>query len=145
MQEAQDLALVLAEASMDSHRTVNGYSALLINAVEHGNLGIGYADKSQLLQEGRWADEIESRLHHPSYSDRKVNVVLEKTVTSTAVTITDQGRGFNWHNYLDFKPERAFDLHGRGIAISRAVSFDSIGYLGNGNTVVTTVNMSSSA
>jgi DNA-binding response OmpR family regulator len=43
LDEARDLALLLADASMESARTVVGYSELLINAVEHGNLGIGYA------------------------------------------------------------------------------------------------------
>ena len=30
-----------------------------------------------------------------------------------------------------------FDLHGRGIAMSKTVSFDSLEYLGKGNCVVT--------
>lgn len=137
--EAKTLALWLANASLDPARTVNGYSELLINAVEHGNLGITYAEKGRLLSEGRWADEVESRLKMPPYSKRIVKVVLEKTASACTVTITDQGDGFDWRHYIDFSPERAFDLHGRGIAMSRAMSFDSLEYPGNGNTVVTTV------
>jgi DNA-binding response OmpR family regulator len=76
--EAKDLALLLADASMDPSRTVVGYSELLINAVEHGNLGISYADKSRLLGEGRWAEEVEQRLHNPDFADRVVTVMLEK-------------------------------------------------------------------
>ena len=55
------------------------------------------------------------------------------------VTITDQGNGFDWQTYMEFNPERVFDLHGRGIAMSKAISFDSLEYLGKGNCVVTTV------
>lgn len=139
LQEAKDLALWLANASLNPERTVNGYFELLVNAVEHGNLGIGYAKKSRLLNEERWMDEIESRLKAPLYSDRMVKVVLEKTASACTVTITDQGSGFDWQNYVDFSPERVFDLHGRGIALSKTMSFDSIEYLGNGNTVVATV------
>lgn len=40
LQEAKILALWLANVSLDPGRTVNGYSELLINAVEHGNLGL---------------------------------------------------------------------------------------------------------
>jgi hypothetical protein len=58
-----------------------------------------------------------------------------------AVTIIDQGDGFNWQPYLEFSPERAFDLHGRGVAMSKAASFDSLEYQGNGNTVVTRVKL----
>lgn len=139
LQEAKDLALFLAGASMDPGRTVNGYSELLINAIEHGNLGITYAEKNQLLSEGRWAEEIESRLQHPPCSERLVNVVMEKTASVCTVTITDQGNGFDWQHYIDFSPERAFDLNGRGIAMSKVMSFDDLQYLGNGNTVVITV------
>lgn len=139
LQEAKDLALLLADASLDPGRTVNGYSELLINAVEHGNLGITYAEKSQLLSDGRWAEEVESRLQRPPYSERLVNVLMEKTASACIVTIADQGSGFDWQNYVDFSPERAFDLHGRGIAMSRVMSFDELKYLGSGNTVVITV------
>lgn len=137
--EARDLALLLADASMNPARTVTGYSELLINAVEHGNLGISYAEKSRLLSEGRWLDEVEARLKHPDYSCHLVNVTLEKTDAAFRVTIADQGKGFDWTTYVEFSPERAFDLNGRGIAMSKALSFDSIEYMGNGSSVVTTV------
>lgn len=140
--EAKDLALLLADASMNPSRTVTGYSELLINAVEHGNLGISYHDKSQLLSEGRWHEEVETRLQHPDYAQREVKVILEKTPTRCCVTIIDQGQGFDWRKYIDFNPDRAFDLHGRGIAMSKAMSFDHLEYQGNGNTVSATVHLS---
>ena len=137
--EARDLALLLADASMNPGRTVTGYSELLINAVEHGNLGISYVEKSRLLSEGRWLEEVEARLINPDYSSRLVNVVLEKTDVACLVTITDQGEGFDWKAYVEFSPERVFDLNGRGIAMSKALSFDSLEYVGNGSSVVATV------
>jgi len=139
LQEARDLALWLADASLDPARTVNGYSELLINAIEHGNLGITYAEKSQLMSAGNWQDEIETRLQCPPYSERMVYVSMQRTTSACIVTIADQGDGFDWQNYIDFSPERVFDLHGRGIAMSKAMSFDGIEYIGNGNTVVITV------
>jgi hypothetical protein len=142
LEEARDLALLLADASMYPARTVSGYSELLVNAVEHGNLGISYAEKSRLLGEGRWLDEVEARLKLPEYAGRVVDVVLERTDAVCRVTITDQGRGFDWASYVDFSPDRVFDLNGRGIAMSRALSFDSLEYLGSGNSVVTTVRRS---
>ena len=139
LSEARDLALLLADASMAPERTINGYSELLINAVEHGNLGISYAEKGRLLSEGQWMEEVEARLQQPQYSAKAVNVTLEKTAAASIVTITDQGDGFNWQAYLEFSPERAFDLHGRGIAMSKATSFDDLEYLGNGSGVMATV------
>lgn len=139
--EAKDLALLLADASMDPARTVVGYSELLINAVEHGNLGISYADKSRLLESGRWAEEVADRLRSPDYAARMVAVTLERIDGASRVTIADQGPGFDWRSYLEFSAERVFDLHGRGIAMSKAVSFDSLEYQGSGNVVVATVRL----
>lgn len=140
--DAKDLALLLAEASMAAGRTLNGYAELLINAVEHGNLGITYAEKSRLLNEGTWEQEVHARLQDPLYSAREVKVRLERNESAYVVTIQDEGNGFDWQSYLEFSPERAFDLHGRGIAMSKALSFDKLEYSGNGNTVVATVAVS---
>lgn len=141
LKQAKNLALWLADLSGTPERTVNAYSELLINAVEHGNLGISYKEKGQLIKNGHWADEIATRLQRTPFCQRRVKVMMEKIGADCVVTIQDQGHGFNWSNYLDFSPERAFDLHGRGIAMSRLLGFDSMEYLGNGNTVVTVVKM----
>jgi len=139
LSEAKDLALLLADCSMSPERTLNGYLELLINAVEHGNLGISYAEKSLLMKEGCWVEAVESRQRQPEYQNRMVQVILEKTASASVVTITDEGTGFDWQSYLEFSPERAFDLHGRGIAMSKAMCFDNLEYMGSGNVVVATV------
>ncbi len=139
LQQARSLALLLASASGRPERTINGYAELLVNAVEHGNLGISYAEKSALLAAGTWVQEMERRLAQPEYAARRVEVVAERDARRFTVTITDQGEGFDWSRYLDFQPERAFDLNGRGIAMSRTFSFDRVEYLDRGNRVVATV------
>jgi DNA-binding response OmpR family regulator len=143
LDEARDLALLLADASMDPARTVVGYSELLVNAVEHGNLGISYEEKGGLLASGRWSEEVEARLRLPDLGARVVRVKLEKLPGVCRVTIADQGEGFDWKSFLEFSPERAFDLHGRGIAMSRTVSFDALEYHGKGNIVVASVSLPS--
>jgi len=57
--------------------------------------------------------------------------------------IQDQGDGFDWQNYLDISPERAFDSHGRGIAMACMYSFDKVEYHGNGNMVSAIVSLHS--
>jgi len=61
-------------------------------------------------------------------------VHLVRDADGLSLTIEDQGQGFALQDYLEFSPARAFDLHGRGIAMA-STSFDSIEYRGNGNTV----------
>jgi CheY-like chemotaxis protein len=141
LREARDLALFLADISMCPERTVTGYLELLINAVEHGNLGISYAEKTKLLIADKWDDEIESRLQSLPYAELRVKVIVEKNAEKLTVTITDQGHGFDWNKYLDFDPERAFDLHGRGIAMSRGACFDELEFLGKGNSVMASVRL----
>ena len=133
--DARTLAQSLARACPDPGRAVLGLQELLINAVEHGNYGISYAAKSQLMAEDRWNQELARLASDPDCSQRRVTVHLSRTPEQFSLTIQDEGAGFDWKEYLDFSPARAFDLHGRGIAMARLTSFDFMEYRGNGNTV----------
>ncbi len=137
LDEASYIGTLLASAFPDSDLVVVGLTELLINAVEHGNLEIGYALKSELLTKGTWRDEIERRLQMPPYNDRYVDVTLKKLSGEIRLHIKDDGAGFDWRSYLEIRPERIYDSHGRGIAISKDLSFDVVEYLGKGNEVKT--------
>ncbi|WP_299443421.1 SpoIIE family protein phosphatase [uncultured Rhodospira sp.] len=139
LEEASDLATSLAVAFPDPPRQVIGLSELMTNAVEHGNLGITYAEKSDLLARGCLQAEVEDRLSRPEYRDRVVEVTIRREVDRIAVTIADQGEGFNWRDYLEMDTQRVFDIHGRGIALARRISFDSLEYKGRGNEVEASV------
>jgi CheY-like chemotaxis protein len=141
LDEAKNLARGLAAACPDPGRSALGLQELLVNAVEHGNLAISYADKTRLMLDDSWRDEVERRLTHPEYGQRRVTVNLERSDSTLAITIQDQGDGFAWQDYLEFSEDRAFDPHGRGIAMSRLTSFDSLEYRGNGNTVIISLSL----
>jgi DNA-binding response OmpR family regulator len=140
IEEARGLAAVLANACPDAEATVIGLTELLVNAVEHGNLGITYDEKSALLAEGSWAAEIERRLTLPENLRKRVDVRFHRADAELSFTICDCGSGFEWTRYLDIDPRRAFDRHGRGILMARHVSFSSVEYRGCGNEVVATVS-----
>lgn len=118
-----------------------GLSDLMVNAVEHGNLGVSYREKTLLKWEGDWEAEIGRRLRLPQFRDRYGTVRVERLPESIRFTIVDQGEGFDWSQYLEFDPDRAFDPNGRGIAMARMMSFASLEYLGRGNAVVATVSL----
>lgn len=139
--QARALAQSLARAFPDPSRAVLGLQELMINAVEHGNYGISYAQKSLWLMENRWHEELERLQADPVCRQRWATVHLSRTPEQLILTIQDQGEGFDWHDYLDFSPARALDLHGRGIAMARLTSFDALDYQGNGNTVTVKVNL----
>jgi anti-sigma regulatory factor (Ser/Thr protein kinase) len=140
LEEARALANTLSRACPNPEKSVIGIEELLINAVEHGNLGISYEEKTQLLLTGTWADEVRYRLASPLGRERSVTVQFERFPDdSVRIEIRDEGDGFDWRPYVDFDVDRAFDNHGRGIAMAKALSFDSLQYCGNGNTVVATI------
>lgn len=82
-----------------------------------------------------WHAEVERRLGFPENLDKFGSLILKVAREDIVVHIKDDGKGFDWHEYLEFSPERATDPHGRGIAASRAMSFHSVEYLGAGNEV----------
>jgi len=139
IEEARGLAAVLATACPDAEATVIGLTELLVNAVEHGNLGITYDDKSALLASGGWMEEVSRRLELPENRAKRVDVEFCRSDDVLTFTIRDRGNGFEWARYLEIDPRRAFDRHGRGIIMARHVSFSSIEYRGTGSEVVATV------
>lgn len=141
LEDARDLATMLAGACPDPARAVIGLSELLVNAVEHGNLGISYEQKGLLLEERSWEKEIARRLRDPRYAKRQVEVRYRRDSFTVEVLISDEGDGFDWQSYMEMSPERAFDNHGRGIAMSRALSFDTMEYRGNGNEVAVRIRL----
>ncbi len=81
-----------------------GLSDLMVNAVEHGNLGVTYQEKSLLKWEGDWEAEIKRRLALPQFAGRFAMVRAERSATAVTFTITDQGEGFEWQKFLTFDP-----------------------------------------
>ena len=140
--EGRKLAALLANACPDPERIVFGLTELIINAVEHGNLGISYDEKTKLNLQDQWENLINSRLSSPSCKDKTVTVDFERSNDEIVFLITDQGEGFEWKEYMEISPERAFDSHGRGIALANSISFNRIEYLERGNRVCATVSLS---
>ena len=141
LEEARDLSVFVASFFPEPERVVLGLSELLINAVEHGNLGIDYEDKTALHLEGRWLDEVQRRLALPEHGASKVRVRYWRGGDEVTVEIRDEGPGFRWQEYMEISPERATHSHGRGIAMARMLSFDALTYNEAGNRVRCTVKI----
>ncbi len=139
--EAKALAFYIANCFPEPQKAVYGLHELLINAVEHGNLGITYEEKTGLLLSGSLHEEIERRLSCEEYSTRIACVTFSATDEVLTVNIRDEGEGFEWQKYMELCSERMTDPHGRGIATSRLLSFHDIQYLGSGNEVVCKLNL----
>jgi len=135
LNEAQRLAALLAHAYPDPSRVVTGLLELLLNAVEHGNLGITYREKSHFLNIGQLDEEIARRLEEPAYASRYATATFVRDGYDLHLSVIDEGSGFDWLPFLQLDPQRAFDTHGRGIATAKMISFDTLEYHGVGNHV----------
>ncbi|HIP39902.1 MAG TPA: response regulator [Desulfocapsa sulfexigens] len=135
LEEAEGLSVFLANYFDDPDRTLTGISELLVNAVEHGNLGISYETKSELVTAKTWHKEISDRLIDPQYSERQVTVIFERKKDACYIQITDEGDGFDWKQYMEVDPSRAMHNHGRGIAMTNMLCFSKLVYNEKGNQV----------
>lgn len=135
LEEAQHLSSALAALCPRPIEAAIGLGELMLNAIEHGNLGIHTEEKNLLKQQDRWYEEVARRLQVPEYAHRRARVTVRRLEHTYSFLIEDQGDGFNWHEYLDLDPQRAESLNGRGIALARQISFSSLEYRGCGNQV----------
>ncbi len=138
LEECQTVIAKISAWAPEAPDIVLGLNELIINAIEHGNLEISYEEKSHLNETGQWLTELNKRLLDEKYKSRVVTVKCSKSTETIQVLITDEGKGFDWQPYLEIAPERAFDTHGRGIAMAKMLSFPEIKYLGCGNQVEVT-------
>jgi CheY-like chemotaxis protein len=141
LEEANNLAVFLARICPKPQLAIIGLLELLTNAVEHGNLGITYEDKTRLNEADAWDYEVLHRLSLPENAHKQVEVRYERRDGKIAFNIRDQGEGFDWSPYMKVDPARVFDNHGRGIAMACASSFDQVTYQGIGNEVVAVIHL----
>lgn len=113
-------------------RRVVGLIELILNAHEHGNLGIR-CEKQKLLAEGRWLDELGRRERSEPWSSRQVTVEVRREADGQTVTICDEGSGFDVGTL-----QCSGRLHGRGVSLARG-SFDTLDFEARGTRVVARV------
>lgn len=141
--EARQIAELVSNLCPSRDEAHMGLMELMLNAVEHGNLGITYDEKTVLISEDRLHTEVDYRLSLPEYAKKMASLQFERIDNNLVFTIKDQGQGFDWTQYLEMRLDRMMDNHGRGIAMSRSISFSNLEYLGNGNCVVATIDSKS--
>ena len=136
LDQAENLAVFVANCFPDPGRVLPGLGELMINAIEHGNLGIGYEDKSRMIKAGTWRADVEHLQKLPEHIEKSAVATITRKDGGIYVVIEDQGNGFSWKKFMTVDPARAEDHCGRGIAQARAISFDKLTYNEKGNKAV---------
>lgn len=143
-QQAQGLSILVAGLTADAEESVVGLFELMINAIEHGNLGITYDEKTELINQNNLIEEVDRRLNMPAFADKYVALSLSVSDTEVQVTIKDMGQGFDFEQYLTFSIERALDNHGRGIMMANNAGFNHLEYRDGGREVYCIIPKASS-
>ncbi len=110
-------AEILAKLTPNPTDTYFGLCELFINSIIHG------------------INKKQQRNH--TY----VHVDVDITHDSIIFDIKDDGDGFDWCPFLELDDKRIRDKNGRGIALTRHISFDDVTYLGKGNHVRCLINL----
>lgn len=107
----------------------------LLNAHEHGNLGISEEEKSELVESERLQSEIERR---ESLTEAKITIAISVLNEEVAIQIDDEGKGFDYTKYLMMSHKDLLNRlsmpNGRGVYMSKSY-FDSIEYSNKGSQV----------
>lgn len=120
LEEAELLSVRLATACPEPERAMQ-ISELVINALEHGNFGITYDEKTNLIEQNQWVGEMNRRQQLPENKEKVVRVDMKMLDDQMEVVITDAGKGFDFERYLRMDEKRVFDNNGRGIAIANSL------------------------
>ncbi len=110
---------------------------ILINAIEHGNLGISFEEKS--LETGRenYLHFLRSRQNDPDSRGKTITVEFRMDESKIAFLVRDEGHGFDVAALDEMRNLAESDMlaHGRGITMARS-AFDEVRYNRKGNTVL---------
>lgn len=115
-----------------------GLQEMIINAIEHGNLGITFEEKSHVLQRGDYREFLKERQAQSPYKERNVSIEYVLSTDTVQYLIADEGEGFDYHHTLDKvakKVDQEMLPHGRGIRMSQVI-FDKVKYNKKGNQVL---------
>ncbi len=114
-------------------KMILGISEIIFNGIEHGNLEISYADKTEYLNKELYYSELEKRSALPKYKNRKVTVTYMCKDNTVKFIVKDDGNGFNWKQLPSIE-DNLYESHGRGISITR-YCFDKVDFNEKGNEV----------
>jgi DNA-binding response OmpR family regulator len=112
-----------------------GLYEIVVNAIEHGNLGITYEEKEDSLNRNTYQTLLESRLRMAVEDKKTVTIKSALDRSGVEVEVRDEGKGFDHSKFpTATDAESIMSAHGRGILLA-SLYFDSIEFQGSGNTV----------
>ena len=135
LEDVEEISQTIAKIYPDREKVIIGIHELLTNAIEHGNLGIDFEEKSDLIINNEWKNEIDKRLKEEPYCNRTAYAECRIDSDGILLTIKDMGKGFDYQKYTSLDMSGISMPNGRGIAIAMISSFDKLIYSDGGSKV----------
>ncbi len=111
---------------------------VLVNAIEHGNLGVTYDEKARALERGDLSELLTQRGAMPERASLRTTVTVRRADRELRIRIRDQGSGFDWRRLPDpDDPANLLAGHGRGVLLA-TLAVDELAYNEVGNEVTLT-------
>lgn len=111
------------------------YHEALVNALEHGNLGMESSLKGDFITgHDAYAALLHERLADPVYASRRIDVLVKTTADIYEVSITDDGPGFDIQLVTRISEAALTKQCGRGLAMIRMV-MDEVAHNEKGNQI----------
>ncbi len=124
----------LGERELDGIKL--GLYEIIVNAIEHGNLGITFEEKEDALNRNSYQNLLEVRLKKALEEKKTVSIDSVLDRGGIAIEVRDEGKGFDYSNLPNATDaESIMSAHGRGILLA-SLYFDSIEFRSPGNAVV---------
>ncbi len=119
-----------------------GLQEVIINAIEHGNLGIDFKTKTDLRKmEGNYWELVLSVTNKKDLEERTIDISHQMDEEKVVYVVRDQGEGFDWQYYLNLDPGNINtglleSFHGIGLQMVKSVFDISFNEKGNEITLV---------
>ncbi len=113
---------------------------IIINSIEHGNLGVTFEDKTNSMLNDNYFDIIKKRQLEAQNINKKVHIEYSVNSERVIYIISDEGEGFNHEQYINADHDVIngnYLAHGRGITMTKN-AFDDVTYNKKGNHVMLT-------
>ncbi len=136
MYKVEDFLTGHGMEAADSAAMLQAFSEMVVNAYEHGNLGIDHETKRRLLEEGCYEAFLQER--EAQFREKKIKVLLhlkeEPHLKTFKIDIEDEGEGFDT-TLMRNRIIKKSQFNGRGLLmVSRSV--DAYYYNDRANRVI---------
>jgi len=112
-----------------------GLYEIIVNAIEHGNLGITYEEKSRAQKNNSYVQLLQDRKNKADEEEKKVRISSTYDREWLIIQIKDDGKGFDYRGIPEARSsETMLASHGRGIFLT-SLYFDTLSFIDPGNAV----------